>query len=368
VTAVGGFDVVGFTAGYEDWLAERIPLVPADLAAKHAEMTASVLRFLRGTYYLWLRRVADLLPWLLDRPAVPLVGDLHVENFGSWRDRDGVRRWGVNDLDELARGGYALDLVRLATSAALVPGLALSTRTLCALLLEQWHTATPAAATPLDVEAAGHLRALVPDPQPSHRYYPALCGRAAADPSSLPPRVRAAIAGTVADGWRPTWHTRRAGTGSLGHPRMVAVGRDPTGEWQAREAKLLGPPTADWLRAGDPARPWPHGHGQLYRSVTAALRGPYPADRVAGWQLRRLAPDVQRIELPGLVAHDVERVVRSMAQSIVDVHGTEPAALAAARTDSEALPGDWLEDAVDEIVADTRACHHRWSRRPTAGQ
>lgn len=365
---VGGFDVVGFTAGYEDWLAGRIPLVPADLAAKHAEMTGSVLRFLRGTYYLWLRRVADLVPRLLDRPAVPLVGDLHVENFGTWRDRDGVRRWGVNDLDELALGGYPLDLVRLATSAALVPGLTLSTRTLCALLLEKWHTATPAAATALDVEGSGHLRALVPDPQPSHRYYAALRGGAVADASSLPAPVRAAVTGTVAGGWRPTWHTRRAGTGSLGHPRMVAVGRDPTGEWQAREAKLLGPLTVDWLRTGDPARSWPRGSRQLYPSVVASLRGPYPAARVAGWQVRRLAPDVQRIELPGLVAHDVERVVRSMAQSIVDVHGTEPAALAAARVDSEGLPGDWLEDAVGTMVADTRACHHRWSRRPTAGR
>lgn len=363
---MGGFDVVGFTAGYEDWLGAQIPLVPADLAAKHAEMTASVLRFLRGTYYLWLRRMADLLPALVDRPVVPLIGDLHIENFGTWRDRDGVRRWGVNDLDELARGGYPLDLVRLATSAALVPGLPQSTRRLCRLLLEHWHAAAPGPATPLDDEDAAHLRALVPDPEPAHRYFAALRDAAAADPAGLPAPVREAVAGTVAHDWRPTWHIRRAGTGSLGHPRLVAVGRDPEGEWQAREAKLLGPPTADWLRAGDPDVPWPRGDGLLYRSVTGAVRGPYPAIRVDGWQVRRLAPDVQRIALPGLVAHDVERVVRSMAQALVDVHGTEPAALAAARIDSQSLPGDWLENAVDAMVADTRVGHHRWARRPTA--
>jgi hypothetical protein len=363
---MGGFDVVGFTTGYEDWLASRIPLVPADLAAKHAEMTGSLLRFLRGTYYLWLRRVADLQPWLLDRPAVPLVGDLHFENFGTWRDRDGVRRWGVNDLDELARGGYPLDLVRLATSATLVPGLPLSTRDVCRLLLEHWQTATPGPATPLDVDAAAHLRTLLPDPQPVHRYFAGLRAAAAVDPSSLPAPVRAAVAGTVAGDWRPDWHTRRAGTGSLGHPRMVAMGHDPSGHWQAREAKLLGPATADWLRASEPARPWPRGDGKLYATVTSALRGPYPAARVHGWQLRRLAPDVQRIELAGLVAHDVERVVRSMAQAVVDIHGTEPAALAAARTDSAGLPAGWLENAVDAMVADTRTCHRRWSRRPGA--
>lgn len=364
---MAGFDVVGFTVGYETWLGERISLVPADLAAKHAEMTDSVLRFLRGTYYLWLRRVADLLPWLLDRPTVPLVGDLHVENFGTWRDRDGARRWGVNDLDELARGGYGLDLVRLATSAALVPGLPLPTHHLCRLLLEHWHTATPEPATPLDVKDAGHLRALLPRPQATDRYFAGLRGDAV-DPSSLPEPVHAAIADTVAGDWRPTWYARRAGTGSLGHPRIVAVGRDPAGAWQAREAKLLGPLTADWLRASDATRRWPHGDGDLYGSVMTAVRGPHPAARVDGWQIRRLAPDVQRIELTGLVTHDVERIVRSMAQAVVDVHGTEPAALTAARADSEHLPGDWLNDAVDAMIADTRACHHRWSRRPTAAR
>jgi hypothetical protein len=357
---VGGFDVVGLTIGYEAWLGEQIPLVPADLAAKHAEMTGSVLRFLRGTYYLWLRRMADLLPGLLDRPAVPLVGDLHIENFGAWRDRDAVRRWGVNDLDELGRGGYPLDLVRLATSAVLVPGLALPARRLCRLLREHWQTATPGPATPLDGEPARHLRKLIPEPQPGRRYFAALRAGAAVDPSSLPAPVRAAVAGTVPDGWRPTWHARRAGTGSLGHPRIVAVGRDPAGHWQAREAKLLGPPTVDWLRAGDAAGPWPRGDSQLYAMVTAALRGPYPGGRTGAWQVRRLAPDVQRIQLPGLDARDLERVVRSMAQSIVDIHGTDPTALAAARTDSESLAGDWLEDAVAAMVADTRGCHHRW--------
>src|SRR5438034_5154357 len=128
------FDVVGFTAAYERWLGGQIPLVPADLEAKHEELAGALVRFLRGTYYLWLRRVADLVPELLDRPAVPLVGDLHIENFGTWRDRHGVRRWGVNDLDELTRGGYPLDLLRLATSAVLAPDVALSDDRICRLL------------------------------------------------------------------------------------------------------------------------------------------------------------------------------------------------------------------------------------------
>ena len=41
------------------------------------------------------------------------------ENFGTWRDAEGRLIWGVNDFDEAARMPYALDIVRLATSAVL---------------------------------------------------------------------------------------------------------------------------------------------------------------------------------------------------------------------------------------------------------
>src|SRR5260370_36240404 len=47
------------------------------------------------------------------------VGDLHIQNFGRWRDGRGRLIWGVNDYDEVATLSFALDLVRLATSAEL---------------------------------------------------------------------------------------------------------------------------------------------------------------------------------------------------------------------------------------------------------
>jgi hypothetical protein len=70
-----------------------------------------------------------------------------------------------------------------------------------------------------------------------------------------------------------------------------------------------------------------------------------------------------RIELTGLVARDAERVVRSMAQAIVDVHGSQPDALTAARADSASHKSEWLKDAVEVMLDDTRACHERWTRR-----
>jgi Uncharacterized protein conserved in bacteria (DUF2252) len=347
-------DVVAFTDEYETWLGAQIPVLPDDLRAKHEELAGPVLRFLRGTYYLWLRRVADLVPQLLDRPAVPLVGDLHIENFGTWRDRHGVRRWGVNDLDELARGPYPLDLLRLATSAVLTPHVPLSPAHICRLLLEHWQAARPGPA--VDIDTARHLHALTP--VAGHGYFAGLQNGPAADPAGLPAAVRSAVLHSVASGWRPEWHARRAGTGSLGHPRLVAIGRDARDEWQAREVKLLGPPTVMW----PPASVGPAVDRSLYPAVTAALPGPHPGGRVHGWQLRRLAPDVVRIELSGLAVHDAERVLRSMAQAVVDVHGVDGGALAAARADAAGLGGDWLPDAVATMAADTEACHRQWCR------
>ena len=47
------------------------------------------------------------------------VGDLHVENFGTWRDAEGRLIWGINDFDEACPMPYTIDLVRLAASADL---------------------------------------------------------------------------------------------------------------------------------------------------------------------------------------------------------------------------------------------------------
>jgi aminoglycoside/choline kinase family phosphotransferase len=52
-------------------------------------------------------------------PAVLAVGDVHVENFGTWRDREGRLTWGINDFDEAYTLPYTNDLVRLASSAQL---------------------------------------------------------------------------------------------------------------------------------------------------------------------------------------------------------------------------------------------------------
>ena len=106
---------------YEDWLAAQLrgEIVRADLRRKHDKMQTNPFAFLRATYWRWAETVLDVCPHLQTAPQVLAVGDIHLENFGTWRDVEGRLIWGVNDFDEAARMPYALDLVRLATSALL---------------------------------------------------------------------------------------------------------------------------------------------------------------------------------------------------------------------------------------------------------
>src|SRR5208337_998782 len=107
------------TKKYESWLAKRTSLIKSDLDLKHRLMAKDPFLFLRGTFYRWMQVWADTLPDLSRAPEVFAVGDLHVENFGTWRDIEGRLIWGVNDFDETFPLPYTNDLVRLAVSAQL---------------------------------------------------------------------------------------------------------------------------------------------------------------------------------------------------------------------------------------------------------
>ena len=79
--------------------------------------------FLRATYFRWAGKIGSLVSGIDGcAPEVLAVGDLHLENFGTWRDEDGRLVWGVNDFDEAATMPYTLDLVRLVTSIQLASG------------------------------------------------------------------------------------------------------------------------------------------------------------------------------------------------------------------------------------------------------
>jgi Ser/Thr protein kinase RdoA (MazF antagonist) len=95
---------------------EQVHVVEADLRLKHRDMAGSLFAFLRATLYRWSQLWKEVCPDLTDAPRLLAVGDLHVENFRTWRDAEGRLVWGVNDFDEVAEMPYAVDLVRLVTA------------------------------------------------------------------------------------------------------------------------------------------------------------------------------------------------------------------------------------------------------------
>ena len=142
-------DIHQATAAYEAWLGKRLTLLPGDVELKHQRMAESPFPFLRATFYRWVQRWPEVCPDLAAAPAVLSVGDLHVENFGTWRDAEGRLIWGINDFDEAYAMPYTIDLVRLAASALLAikeNHLALAGEDACDAILEGYRRRWPKAA------------------------------------------------------------------------------------------------------------------------------------------------------------------------------------------------------------------------------
>src|SRR5579862_4892568 len=110
-------NIIDATASYETWLGRQTRLVKADMALKHQRMREELFPFLRATYYRWAQVWPKVCPECAGDPVALAVGDLHVENFGTWRDADARLVWGVNDLDECHPLPFSHDLTRLAVSA-----------------------------------------------------------------------------------------------------------------------------------------------------------------------------------------------------------------------------------------------------------
>jgi uncharacterized protein (DUF2252 family) len=145
-------NIVKATKKFEHWLGRHIHIVARDLEIKHQQMAAGVFPFFRATFYRWLEVWPEVCPELQRAPAILSVGDLHVENFGTWRDTDGRLIWGVNDFDEACVFPYTIDLVRLAASAILAAReehLAMTPKDSAAAILEGYGRALQDGGRPL---------------------------------------------------------------------------------------------------------------------------------------------------------------------------------------------------------------------------
>ncbi|MSU79201.1 MAG: DUF2252 domain-containing protein [Gemmataceae bacterium] len=87
-------------------------------------MAESAFAFFRGFFHLFAEDVVTgqvvALPPAIDTPAeLDLVGDIHSENYGTYKAADGEIHYDVNDFDETTQGRFASDVCRFAANVVL---------------------------------------------------------------------------------------------------------------------------------------------------------------------------------------------------------------------------------------------------------
>jgi uncharacterized protein (DUF2252 family) len=98
---------------------------PDTLRQKIERLSGSSFGFFRGTFHLFASdMVAGVLnPWPTDNPfsqvEIDVVGDIHSENYGTFKAADGLVYFDINDFDETTRGSFDFDCKRAATSLVL---------------------------------------------------------------------------------------------------------------------------------------------------------------------------------------------------------------------------------------------------------
>jgi len=353
--------VLEATQEFEKWLSVQLPIIKQDLTLKHKSMAESAFPFFRATFYRWLQLWPVVCEELAKAPTLLAVGDLHIENFGTWRDLEGRLIWGVNDLDEVFPASYAIDLVRLATSTYL----AIEEEHLCiprrdaAEAIEEGYRDCFAAGGKAFVLAEEHqwlrLMALGKLRDPVHfwdkiTHLPPFTAK-------LPEEVRELLEESLPKGSKYQLKRRIAGLGSLGHPRILAVS-SLRGALIAREAKAIRPSAWVWAKKLSTA--------ELYGAKLAAcsLRVQDPFVRFHNkWLVRRLAPDCSRIELTSLPKEREEaRLLYSMGWETANLHLGSAAAAGNVKKDLAARKGKWLHKAAKAMSKATLQDWKDWRR------
>jgi Uncharacterized protein conserved in bacteria (DUF2252) len=352
------------TQDYERWLARQIPLVPTDLRLKHSLMKRSEFFFLRATFYRWMQVWPEVCADLVATPVLQAIGDLHVENFGTWRDSEGRLIWGINDFDDAYPLPYSNDLVRLTVSAKLA--------------IKAEHLAIKPGDA-YDAILTGYTEGLKSGGQPfvlseHHQWLRDIATNALRDPvgfwqkmDALPP-VKGAVPQSVREaldhlmpepGLSYSLRRRVAGLGSLGRPRFVALA-DWHGGKIAREAKALVPSACLWARDG-------HGPKRImYQSMLEqAVRCRDPFVQMEGnWLVRRLSPYCSRIELTSLPKKRNEgKLLYAMGWETANVHLGNHKVIEAVQRDLAKRKAKWLREAAKAMTKATLTDWKDWANR-----
>lgn len=358
--------MVKATDDYESWLGTSIPLLKEDLEYKHDRMADDLFEFMRATFYRWMQLWSSYCAELNDAPEVLCVGDLHTDNFGTWRDIEARLVWGINDFDEAYPLPYTVDLVRLVTSACIalhvefeptdeedvagpiVAGytaglkwggkpfvLAEDNNRLRDLMFENikdfekfWKKLEelPSETKLLPIPAELALKEAMPPPRPGQ---PGLVHRTA---------------------------HRLAGLGSLGRRRWVRlINLDRANA--ARETKELMASAAVWAAGGKSSKE--HYYPEI---LSKTVRSPDPFLRVReNWVVRRLSPDYTRVALDSVDEADLASLLYSMGWETANVHlGSGDKAVKQVRKDLRGREENWLANAAKTMLEATNQDFGDW--------
>ncbi len=373
-------NIVESTRFYEAWLADQTDLQRKRLGTKHEQMAVGPLPFLCATFYRWIQRWRKECRQLDQREedVVLALGDLHLGNFGTWRDARGRIVWGVVDYDEACRMPFTMDLVRLAASIALAVDLVESELTLDAIadcLIAGYRENLSAGGVPIFVgemsraqltgwaDAASEpledfwTRKLKPEENPLIK------------PKELPRGLEDVFRSTFARDAKPTYLRQRKpeGLGSLGRRRYIAVVRRHGGQHVAWEARALVPSAVHWLEMQAAA------NSLSATLLQRAVRSPDPNLQIHDrWLVRRLTPDSTRLELSALRKGSIPALstdlIRAMGFESANIHlGNKcPRELqtALSRLDQE-LGTNWLRTATERMAQVTREDQLAWQKHWT---
>jgi Uncharacterized protein conserved in bacteria (DUF2252) len=346
---------------YERWCDRVLPFDAAARAEKHRRMAASAFAFLRASYPVWLDRFA-VDPAHAAAPVPLGVGDLHVENFGTWLARDG-EAFGVNDYDETGPVAFTNDLVRLTASAILAAReghLHLPAADIAAQVWDGYRAGgVPAAGVALGDHS-------VPDGPAIAAMWRAARPGASRFWHSIDALAEVAPAGDVpapAPGF--VLHARRrriAGLGSRDHTRLLLDG-ELAGERAAFERKPIAPAAAAFTAGADPSP-----DGSAYAALLQRQREHSPGlcaqIRVDGRVVvRRLDPDRGRIEIVDLPHRRDERALLRTMGRCTAAHHRLSADVDGLR---DRFGVDALEHAARRMVATVVADHEQFRAHVSA--
>ncbi len=347
------------TQQYEGWLAAQTRVLKNDIEAKHELMARDAFSFLRATFYRWMQLFPVLCPKAASAPRVLAVGDLHVENYGTWRDAEGRLVWGINDFDEAFPLPYTVDLVRLATSGWLgieAGRLSFGPANACVAILEGYTKGLEDGGEPFVLSEKHPLlrEAVTSRLRDPIEFWQKLSALATVKP--VPAKVMELLKQAMPErGLAFRVAHRQAGLGSLGRERFTALA-----EWRgskiAREAKPLLASASTWA-SGVPNPVVYYG-----RILKQAVRAPDPFLKVnSGWVLRRLSPYCSRIELSQLPRRrDEAKLLRAMGRELANVHLGTRQAMAAVRRDLANRSSTWLRQAAQAMVEATLKDWKEW--------